>query len=318
MQPKVTVCVPIYNTAKYIGQCARSLFSQTLEEMEYLFINDCTLDDSIEILENVLEEFPQRKQQVRIINNKYNQGHFKVFKTLFSNASGEYVISCDSDDWVETTMYKKLYNEAKAKNADMVLCNYWTEWENRSEKKNLNFEGTKEERIRACLQGKYGFYSWVTLVKRDIYKKIEFVDCGYIEDTIRFCQVLIYSQKYAYVSEPLYHYRRQGQGITSIAKVELIKKLDYVCNNWISNFIHKEYGNKYDHDLLIRKLKAKSVWFYQSVPTEFYEWWPESNKPTLLKELHLPMSKKVILRLAMYKQRRICNLIIKLYRLLQK
>ena len=98
MQPKVTVCVPIYNTAKYIGQCARSLFSQTLEEMEYLFINDCTLDDSIEILENVLEEFPQRKQQVRIINNKYNQGHFKVFKTLFSNASGEYVISCDSDD----------------------------------------------------------------------------------------------------------------------------------------------------------------------------------------------------------------------------
>ena len=94
--------------------------------------------------------------------------------------------------------------------------------------------------------------------------------------------------------------------------------MDYVCNNWISNFIHKEYGNKYDHDLLIRKLKAKSVWFYQSVPTEFYEWWPESNKPTLLKELHLPMSKKVILRLAMYKQIRICNLIIKLYRLLQK
>ena len=56
--PKVSVCVPIYNVEKYIEKCVRSLFEQTLDDIEYIFVDDCSQDQSIEILEQVLTEYP--------------------------------------------------------------------------------------------------------------------------------------------------------------------------------------------------------------------------------------------------------------------
>lgn len=315
MNPKVTVCVPIYKSASYIEQCVRSLFNQTLDEIEFLFLNDCTPDDSVEILKKVLEEYPTRINQVKIIENKQNKGHFEVFKTLFTNATGEYVISCDSDDWVEPDMYEKLYATAVRKKADMVLCDYWAEWPDKKEYKSVKFEGIKEELVRNALKGKYGFYSWISFVRREIYKKITYVDCGYIEDTPRFCQALVYSQRFAYVAEPLYHYRRQGQGITSQAKIDLIKRLEYICGNWLSDFFHQQYGDKFEYELLIKKLNAKSVWIFQYVPDEFYQLWPEANKTYLIKELHCSKNKKLLLWLAINHQRFLCDNLITIHKL---
>ena len=64
--PKVSVIVPVYGVEIYIERCARSLFEQTLDDIEYLFIDDCTPDRSIEILKQVLEDYPQRKTQTII------------------------------------------------------------------------------------------------------------------------------------------------------------------------------------------------------------------------------------------------------------
>ena len=60
---KVSILVPIYGVEKYIEQCAISLFSQTYEDVEYIFVNDCTPDNSISILEKVLAIYPERKSQ---------------------------------------------------------------------------------------------------------------------------------------------------------------------------------------------------------------------------------------------------------------
>ena len=72
--PAVSVIIPGYKVERYIERCARSLFSQTLEDIEYIFVNDCSPDRSVEILEKVLEDFPQRKTQVKIISNPENRG----------------------------------------------------------------------------------------------------------------------------------------------------------------------------------------------------------------------------------------------------
>lgn len=65
--PAVTVVVPIYNVERYIEKCARSLFEQSLANLEILFVNDCTPDNSIDIILKVLADYPQRKEQTRII-----------------------------------------------------------------------------------------------------------------------------------------------------------------------------------------------------------------------------------------------------------
>lgn len=110
--PKVSVIIPVYNVEPHIERCARSLFEQTLEEIEYIFVNDCTPDASMRILQNVLENYAQRKNQIIIINQPYNMGAAKAREIGIKAASGEYIIHCDSDDWVDKEMYRTMYEKA--------------------------------------------------------------------------------------------------------------------------------------------------------------------------------------------------------------
>ena len=64
---KISILTPIYGVEKYIEQCARSLFEQSYASIEYIFVDDCTPDNSIGILQSLLKEYPERAQQVRII-----------------------------------------------------------------------------------------------------------------------------------------------------------------------------------------------------------------------------------------------------------
>ena len=156
--PKVSVIVPVYGVEKYIERCARSLFEQTLDDIEYLFIDDCTTDRSIEILQQVLEEYPQRKPQVTIHRMEQNSGQAAVRKWGMQNATGEYVIHCDSDDWVDTDMYRAMYEKAKEEDADVVLCGFVRSDGERilSKQDNAFFEckGNKKQLIQSLLIGK--------------------------------------------------------------------------------------------------------------------------------------------------------------------
>ena len=96
--PKVSVVIPVYGVEKYIERCARTLFEQTIDDIEYIFVNDCTKDRSIEILEQVIKDYPQRKGQIRIENMLTNSGQAAVRRCGIELATGEYIIHCDSDD----------------------------------------------------------------------------------------------------------------------------------------------------------------------------------------------------------------------------
>ena len=99
---RVSVVVPIYNVSQYIERCVRSLFEQTLQDIEYIFVNDCTPDASIAILEKLMEEYPARKKQSQVIHHEKNQGLACSRIDGVKVATGKYIIHCDSDDWVDT------------------------------------------------------------------------------------------------------------------------------------------------------------------------------------------------------------------------
>ena len=143
---KVSVCIPVYGVEKYIERCARSLFEQTMTEgIEFIFVNDCTKDKSIEILEKVLGEYPHRKEQVKIIHHKSNLGAATARITAIASCTGDYVIHCDSDDWVEADLYEKMYNRAVETNADMVYCDYIIDGVNKSKKVKFRTITSKEK-----------------------------------------------------------------------------------------------------------------------------------------------------------------------------
>ena len=91
------------------------------EGIEFIFVNDCTKDNSIEILKNTLENYPQRKSQVKIIHHEVNQGLTGARNTALKYARGEYITHCDSDDWVDLKLYENLYNTAIKNDSDVAI-----------------------------------------------------------------------------------------------------------------------------------------------------------------------------------------------------
>ena len=97
---KLSICVPIYGTEKYIERCARSLFEQDIQNVEYIFVNDCTKDAAIDVLKNVVVEYPNVRSRLKIINHETNKGLAGARLTGLQNATGEYVWCVDRDDYV--------------------------------------------------------------------------------------------------------------------------------------------------------------------------------------------------------------------------
>lgn len=214
--PKVSVIVPVYGVEKYIERCARSLFEQTLDDIEYLFIDDCTPDRSIEILKSVLEEYPNRKSQVIIHRMEQNSGQAAVRKWGMLNATGDYVIHCDSDDWVDATMYEKLYNKAEENDSDVVICDY-EETNDREYHRTIKgaHSTNRATFIESCL---FQHSSWSLCNKlfrrTDSFDKINFPSGALGEDMVMSVQLLLKTKRLDYVQEALYHYFVNYSSIT--------------------------------------------------------------------------------------------------------
>ena len=89
----VSVLVPIYGVEEYIEKCTRSLFEQTYDNIEYVFVDDCTTDNSIIVLRNVLENYPKRKGHVKIVKHAQNKG-LSGAKYCYSQCNGRIFAAC--------------------------------------------------------------------------------------------------------------------------------------------------------------------------------------------------------------------------------
>jgi glycosyltransferase involved in cell wall biosynthesis len=114
---KVSVIIPVYNVEKYIKKSLESVMNQTLKEIEIICVNDGTKDNS----RKIIEEYAQKDERIKIID-KENGGLSSARNAGMEIARGEYLGFVDSDDWIEETMYEKLYEKAKADESQMVIC----------------------------------------------------------------------------------------------------------------------------------------------------------------------------------------------------
>ena len=115
---KVSVIVPIYNVEKYISACARSLFEQTFKDVEYIFVNDCSTDHSLEILKDVAAHYALPHCQ--FISHGHNRGSGAARLTGMEHAGGDFVMFVDSDDLVPANAVETLVRRQAETGADMV------------------------------------------------------------------------------------------------------------------------------------------------------------------------------------------------------
>lgn len=264
--PKVSVLVPVYGVEKYIERCARSLFEQTLDDIEYIFVDDCTPDRSIEILSEIIEEYRPRFERegktCRILRMPENGGLAAVRRYGIQFCTGEYVIHCDSDDWVETDMYELMYREAKRIDADMVICGFrMTDGENVL-REDLPVFTDKDALIRSMLTAADSWVLWTRLCKRTLYADgIIYPQYSMGEDMVLTTQLVLRAERFGIVPKPLYNYRFNTESISNTTDPDkrFRRRLDAVRNvaDVLAAFDSYGLSDKYSRELLTLKYRQK-------------------------------------------------------------
>lgn len=233
---KVSILVPIYGVEQFIERCVRSLFGQTYSDLEYVLVNDCTPDKSIEIVKKVVEEYGDRKPYVRIINHERNRGLAATRNTALDNATGEFVCLVDSDDWMEPNAVELLVKKQLKNGSDLVSGNRMVHYPEKDSVLQERQYQNKEDMTLQMMQR-----SWDHLITGRLVRKTLFADNGLRwnegldigEDRYMMTLLAYHADRFDTLDAVVYHYERRNQNA-------ITKPNDGQCvfrNN------NQEYGN---------------------------------------------------------------------------
>lgn len=207
MNNRVSVLVPIYGVESKIERCAISLFEQTYHNIEYIFVNDCTKDKSIDILINVIKKYPNRKNNCHIIHHIENKGLSAARNTALKHSTGKYILNVDSDDFLDYCAIEKCIKTID--DADVCLFGSKHIFKTHNYIENIYSYKTTQNIINSILTRRFPVNLWGGLYKRDLYIKnnvysIENIFMG--EDYVTKPRLLYFAKKIVYLNEPLYNY----------------------------------------------------------------------------------------------------------------
>jgi len=278
----VSVIVPIYNVEKYIERCVRSLFEQTQDNMEYIFVDDCSPDQSLTILNKLIQEYTYKNLSVKVISHELNKGLPGARNSGLAAATGEYVFHCDSDDWVEKDAMEKMVHAAKTCQADIVWCDWFLSFRNNERYMQQKGKETPVDCIKAMLSGRMKYNVWNKLVKRSLYvdNQISFPDGFGMGEDMTMIQLFSFAGKVCYIPVALYHYVQLNTGsFTKTASEAHLIQVLHNANRTIG-FIQHRYGAGLDKELHFFKLNIKLPFLITNDKNSYLrwlEWYPESN-----------------------------------------
>lgn len=283
--PKVSVIIPVYNVENYIERCATYLFNQTLDDIEYIFIDDCSPDRSVDILREILPLYPNRKASVRLEKMSTNSRQAAVRRRGMQLATGDYVIHCDSDDWVDLDYYEKMYREAIRSGADVVFAPIVDEYTDSSVLRKMeSLPNTGKEIVANWYGTNIAMYSWNKLVKRSIYVEnnvLPFEGVNMWEDNGLMLRVLYYANKVSSITGTAYHYNHTNMGAMTTSYGRSAVEQMIKCANLLGKFFSEkddalQYVKTVNAVKYLAKLNLITTKF--SGIQEFKNIFPESNE----------------------------------------
>lgn len=240
LKSKVSIIVPIYNAELYLSRCLDSLIRQTYKNIEVICVNDGSIDRSLEIAMTYSQQYSEI-----IVINKLNTGVSDSRNLALQQATGDYVMFVDSDDWISPNMVEHLLKEAVTHNAELIMCGYSREYKDRTKEKvfelpnRVIYENDDLNQLHRQLFGPLNHELgnpesldaigtvWGKMYDMSILRKynLKFVDLRIIgsnEDGLFNVGVFEYLTKVVFINQALYHYwKENSSSITSKYNAEL-------------------------------------------------------------------------------------------------
>lgn len=285
----VSIVIPVYNVAPFIERCARSLFAQTYPDIEFIFVDDASPDNSIEILQRVITDFPARKNQIRVLHNSQNKGLAATRFVGIDTANGDYILNVDSDDWIEPTMVEEMIEAAINFDADMVCCEAILHLKDNEIAYNYPYDEETQEcgLLRLYVSNHYAAI-WNKLIRKSLFAKHNIryyagIDFG--EDTALTYRLRYFSKKTIIVHKKFYHYNQANSDSMMTSQCyenQALQRINLVDK--MHNFFDRRNElHRYEHVLNAYKFIAKE--YYLRIEKNLRKWqklFPESHKDIFL------------------------------------
>lgn len=236
----ISIIIPVYNTGNYLQECIDSVRQQSYKNLELIFINDGSTDNSSAILSKAIES----DSRIKVIEQE-NSGLSAARNRGLREASGDYIMFLDSDDWIDKETCEIALGKMKLYDADVVFWSYVREYRDKSLKtplfgdKEIIWQSNEIQRLFQRMVGLTGkelaepqktdslITAWGKIYKKNVLKNIEFVDTKIIgtEDALFNIQVFSQIQSAVYIPDFFSHYRKYNEiSLTHHYKKNLAKQ----------------------------------------------------------------------------------------------
>ena len=289
---RVTILMPIYKVEQYLEKTLNSIFSQTYPYLDYVFVNDCSPDNSLQILKDAIIKYKIEKNKFTIINHFRNEGIAVSRADCIANAKGDYVYFVDSDDWIEENTVEQMVSATNGGAVDIVGCDFMKDFV--SGQTTYHHEDYSEScmgNLYKCLNYDIATVLWKLLIRRSLFDNFTITPhVDIVEDYIMSVKLYYYANSFVSIPKAFYHYVQYNQARVSLQTlwsvnmhIKGVKEVEAFCRE------KGLYDDDVEHKLLLRKFNIKSNFLtkqlldYQSYKQTFPEAksiWREMNYST--------------------------------------
>lgn len=304
MEKLISVIVPVYNSSKYLHQCVNSLLDQSLKDIELIFVDDGSTDNSLQILEEY-----QRKDDRVVIFKQENKYAGVARNNGMKHAKGKYMIFLDSDDYFEKDMLRKLYLVSEANRTEITFFGYYLYDEIIGKDIKVPFAYDKTTVFDPCIElGErmfvvFGGVPWNKLVLRSFImeSQLQYQAIKNGNDEFFNQMILAISHRVIYVKDRFVHYRVNninslqgsvGKNILCVREVLNGVKDELACRNLLNGSVKSSFAKYVDASLSYRLLRVNSM----DSMRELYRYLKQEVIPFLLDDISELPSESIIYR----------------------
>lgn len=282
---KISIIMPVYNVAEYVGECLQSILSQSLYDIEVICVNDGSTDNSLEILNN----YANADKRILVINKK-NEGSGIARNTGLKLASGDFVYFVDSDDWLDNdNVLEEIYNKASAENLDILVFGGLSCYTDKNGKvykskggyslKTLPSKYFKKVFDAKSIKHdifKFPSTAWTKLYKREflLTNHIQFQHIGVGQDQLPFFHSMITARRIGVLDKCLYCYRKNRPNSAMTVKKKKNFSPVYVMDGIEELLIKMGKIDEYDVIYINKYFSKATSWlgkFDTSLKPDYYK-----------------------------------------------
>ena len=205
--------MPVYGEEN-LERGVRSLLAQTLDDIEFIFVDDRSPDSAYDILLGIIaeEQYSPIRDHIKVVRHEVNKGAPAVRRTGWESSTGDYIYQCDSDDWMDKDMLRIMWEKAVEGDYDEVECDVYLAEGDLPYRKAVFY--MDEKHYPNWIKNPGTPTVWNKLFKRRVYQNdIIWPVYSYWEDYPLITQLMYYSKSYLHLDTPLYYYYVNPDGI---------------------------------------------------------------------------------------------------------